>query len=63
MKRKLHLLMYGNLLNIVLVEYIGKIMETRENDNFKIVIKEIISESNTILQFCNKSFKKNWKDV
>jgi len=47
-----------NLLNIVLVEYIGKIMETRENDNFKIVIKEIISESNTILQFCNKSFKK-----
>ena len=43
-----------NLLNMVLIEYIGKIME----DNSKISIEKIVRESIEIRQFCNESFKK-----
>ena len=48
-----------NLLKIVLIEYIGKISEKRYNiEEGKLIIRNIITESIQIQEFCNNSFKK-----
>ena len=48
------------LLRLVLIEYIGKIIEANNqyNVNHKEIIKNIIKESRNIREFCNNSFYK-----
>jgi len=47
-----------NLLNMVLIEYLGKIMENSHLTDCIEIIKQILSESKRIIMYCNESFKK-----
>ena len=66
-----------NLLKIVIIEYIGKIVENQNYIDLKIIILNIIQESKNIRKYCNNSFEKigkiytcvypgitqEWKDI
>ena len=47
-----------NVVRLVLIEYIGKIMEIQPNEDGVKIIKDIVVESYKIKKYCNDSFKK-----
>ena len=51
-----------NLLKIVIVEYLGKIVENRYSNECGLIIKDIINESKKIRLHCNKSFERIGKN-
>ena len=51
-----------NLLSMVLFEYIGKIMDNKNNNSLKFIVMNIITESHKIRKYCNDSFIKIGKN-
>jgi len=47
-----------NLLRLILIEYIGKISEIQRREDGKVIINNIVLESEKIRKYCNNSFVK-----